>query len=180
MWPLRLPLPRSPVSSGAGGGRRGDTYISPECGRQCREVKGRALKIHTAYSKGSLAQELCSLTYIRRSPSAAAACPACLQLPPFPTDPTGGCHICSLLPTAWRGDVGAELCLPRACWGGQEAARTGRGRQGGYGAGTGRRCPEALWLFPSCPPSTRVVPGVSLLWPAAHGGRKLAAECVGG
>lgn len=78
------------------GGGGGAPYISPEHDRQCGEVKGRALKIHTASSKGSLAQELCSLTYIHRSPSAATACPACLQLLLFPPDPVGGCHICSL------------------------------------------------------------------------------------
>lgn len=89
-------------------------------------MKGRALKIHTASSKGSLAQELCLLTHIRRSPSAAAAC---LQLPPFPADPTGGCHICSprLPPTARCGDMVAELCLPRACSGGRDAVVQAQG-----------------------------------------------------
>lgn len=70
----------------AGGAAARGTYISPECDRRCGKVKGRALRIHTASSEGSLAQELCSLTHIRGSPSA---------VPSLPRGPHGGCHSCA-------------------------------------------------------------------------------------
>lgn len=84
----------------AGGAEAGGTYISPKCDRRCGKVKGRALRIHRASSEGSLAQELCSLTHIRGSPSA------------VPSLPHGGClSCCSRCCQRGRGRA-AELCLP--------------------------------------------------------------------
>lgn len=127
-----------------GGG--GGTYISPECGRQCREVKGRALKIQTASSKGSLAEELCSLTYIRRSTSAATASPPAYSSP-FSVDPTGAATFAPHVLTAcgmWE-----QSSVP---WGLLRWPGGSQGREGVAGASTGVHCPESLWLFPSsCP-----------------------------